>query len=324
MIRRAVIATLVGLCLAVCANCARAMDLANPEPTSYTCRGFDHVAEIFPPQCRQNPTDMPLCYMYSMGYRKVDAKLVWKAPLVNAGTFHMPYEALVSMDGILVTLNEYGKFGDKNTVVIYDKDGKLVKSYALEDLLPKEDLAKCALDMRGLLWNPEAKYFFLEKPARFYIVLKWGKTMEFMLKDGAFKYGLPTDFPDLAAVRKRQFPNEEAEVWPTNLRFSSITDVVALQPGKQPPQANHAEASDLNEAVSIGTAKLAELKKPAEKFKLVGAEQRILKDKYIWLLTFKSAELLPVDPAKQLIGLGVEIFIKIDLKTKETTVTYGE
>ncbi len=59
--------------------------------------------------------------------------------LVNA---EMPYEAILSMDGHLVTLNEWHHAGYEHAVVIYDQGGKLVKSYALDQLLPQTDMHK--------------------------------------------------------------------------------------------------------------------------------------------------------------------------------------
>src|SRR5438045_658016 len=75
-----------------------------PEPTSFHSRGFGFVAEAFPPKSRQNPGSRPLCYFYAVGYPgtewKVSARQIWRAELANA---RMPYQALVSMDGVLVT-----------------------------------------------------------------------------------------------------------------------------------------------------------------------------------------------------------------------------
>src|SRR4030081_1995993 len=78
---------------------APADDWGAPEPVSFHSRGFGYVAEIFPPQSRQNPTEKPLCYFYEVGYGggtewKIDAELKWKASLVNDV---MPDQAAISM-----------------------------------------------------------------------------------------------------------------------------------------------------------------------------------------------------------------------------------
>jgi len=82
-------------------------DWGAPEPTSYRCRGFGYVAEVFPPGSRQNDTDRAFCYFYETGYPgktwEVKAKLIWKGPLVNArdprqSPWGMPEDAIVSMD----------------------------------------------------------------------------------------------------------------------------------------------------------------------------------------------------------------------------------
>ena len=233
---RTALFSLVTLGLILCCGSTRALDLLRPEPTSFHCRGFGYVAEIFPPKSRQNPGDKPVCYLYQMGHPggtwKIDARLKWKAELINDQTtyYRMPLEVLLSMDGRLVTLNDYSRIGYKNAVVIYGSDGKLVKSWHLDKLIPKDELKQIELNMRGRWWNREARYFFLREPARLYILLKTGRAMEFSLKDGAFKYGAPAHFHGLAAVTKKRHPDKEAKVWATSLRFSSITDVLAAAP----------------------------------------------------------------------------------------------
>ena len=231
MRNRLIVAAAVACAWVAWAGSAPADDWAWPMATGYCCRGFGYVAEIFPPRSRQNPTEKAMCFFYAMGYPgreewRIDARLVWKGELVNAGAYRMPYQAVVSMDGVLVTLNDYAKIGEANVVVIYDAGGKLVKSYPLDALVPKEDAGKFDSGLSGRWWNAEAKYYFLRDPARLYVALKWGRVVEFMLKDGAFRYGAPADFPGLAAVMKNPYANEQAEVWATSLRFSSITDVL--------------------------------------------------------------------------------------------------
>jgi len=84
------------------------------------------------------------------------------------------------------------------------------------------------------------------------------------------------------------------------------------------------ETSDMAKAVSIGVATLAkELQSPVE-YKLTSVQQIYYEGKYIWRITFKPKKLLPADPSSQPIGAGGEVFINIDLDTKETVVRYGE
>ncbi len=225
-IRKSILAW-ASIVLCLCAPAA-ADDWGAPEPVSFHSRGFGYVAEIFPPDSRQNSTKRPFCYFYEVGYGgigwKVDAKLKWKAPLVND---LMPYQAVVSMNGRLVTLNEYAALGYKNAVAIYSPTGALVKTYQLDDLMPAADREKIETSMSSRWWNKGAKYFFLENPARLYVLLAEGKVLEFNLDTAQRKYGASTEFHDLARVMAKAInSNEETEIWATSLRFSSITDLV--------------------------------------------------------------------------------------------------
>jgi hypothetical protein len=218
----------LGLAVLCLSFSATADDWGAPNPVSFTSRGFGYVAEIFPPRSRQNTTDKPLCYFYETGDSggtawKIAAKLKWKAPLVNDA---MPYQAVVSTHGRLVTLNEYGALGYKNAVAIYGQTGALVKTYQLDELIPAGDSAKIETSMSSRWWNKDAKYYFLDNPGRLYIVLPWGKAVEFQLDTGRERYGPSAQFGELAkVVAKGNNSNEETEIWATSLRFSSITDL---------------------------------------------------------------------------------------------------
>ncbi len=220
------------LCLSFSAT---ADDWGAPEPVSFHSRGFGHVAEIFPPRSRQNPTEKPLCYFYEVGYGggtewKIDAKLKWKAPLVND---RMPHQGVVSMHGRLVTLNEYGALGYKNAVAIYSQTGALVRTYQLDEVIPASDVGKIETSESSRWWNKDAKYYFLDNPGRLYIVLTWGKAAEFYLDTGRHKYAPSAEFRDLAKVMAKGInSSEETEIWVTSLRFSSITDLMEAK-GKQ-------------------------------------------------------------------------------------------
>jgi hypothetical protein len=214
---------------------AAADEWGAPNPVSFNSRGFGYVAEIFPPRSRQNSTEKPLCYFYEMGYPggtvwKIDAKPKWKAPLVND---LMPYQAVVSMNGRLVTLNEYGALGYKNAVAIYSQTGALVKTYKLDELIPASDTGKIETSMSSRWWNKDVKYYFPDNPGRLYVILPWGKVAELYLDTDRYKYGPSAQFSELAKVlAKANNTNEETEIWTISLRFSSITDLMEAK-GKQ-------------------------------------------------------------------------------------------
>jgi len=229
--------TLAAGCLLSLAPSAFSDSWAYPEPTSFHSRGFSYVAEVFPPESRQNKGKKPVCYFYQMGYPgkqwDVQPKLLWKTELVNE---LMPLSAVVSMEQEVVTLNEYARAGYQNAVAIYSKQGQLVKSFRLDDLISEEDKPQFVNSAGSRWWNSEARYFFLTKPSRLYIVLKRDKVMEFSLSDGKFQAGKLADFPAVATLTKspQDTTDEEALIWSTSLRFSSITDV--LNPQIKPNQ----------------------------------------------------------------------------------------
>ena len=212
MLKFVLVLELVTLCLSLSAG---ADEWGAPTPVSFNSRGFGYVAEVFPPGSRQNPSKKPLCYLYQMGYGggtqwKVDATLKWKAPLVND---LMPYQAIVSMQGRLVTLNEYGALGYKNAVAIYSQTGTLVRTHQLDEFVPATDRGKIKTSTSLRWWNKDAKYYFLENPPRLYVVMPWGKVAEFYLDTERHKYGSATQFSELAKVRARgSNANEVTEV----------------------------------------------------------------------------------------------------------------
>ena len=137
---------------------------------------------------------------------RVDARqLVWKAELPV-----MPLEAVVSMDGTLVTLDADADSGTDHAVVVYDGRGHVVRSWKLDDLVACDDAAKLEQSKSSPHWTQGAKYYFIRD--KLYIALAFGKTIEIASsKDGRIKYGVAMPAVD---------NNAEAEVWSTSLRFS--------------------------------------------------------------------------------------------------------
>jgi len=230
---------LLGLLLVLFAAPAVGDDWALPAPTGFVSPGFSHVAEIFPPHSRQNPGERPLCFFYAVGYPgaawQVDAHLVWEGPLANE---RMPYEALISFDGDFVTLNEYGSVGYDNAVVIYGRDDRLVKAYALQDLIPADELqswehdGKVALSTSSRWWNKGASYYFLAEPRRLYVVLPWKAALKIPLDGSAPEFGPAARYAELAAPGANGAVAMQVGVSSLSLRFASITDVIAARLGR--------------------------------------------------------------------------------------------
>lgn len=223
--RLALAASLLLAVLAAATSPARADSWPAPAPVSFHARGFGLVAEVFPPRSRHNPSDRPRCFFYEVAHPgttwAVGATLRWEGPLANE---LMPAAAVVSMEGELVTLNEYANLGFRHAVVIYDRAGALVRSWALEELLSPQELAAVDRSVSSRWWTRGAEYHFVRDPARFYVVPARGRALEFSLSDGSFRAAPRAAFPALA----RPDANARVEVWATSLRFSSITD--ALRP----------------------------------------------------------------------------------------------
>jgi hypothetical protein len=217
--RSILVAALVALGLV--AHPAVADDWPSAHPQGWHARGFGKVAEMFPPKSRHNATDKPMVYVYDVAYPgtgwNVSAKLVWKGPLVNK---EAPYEAILSSDGWLVTLDDWANLGYGNAVVIYDPKGKLVAAKPLDDLLPA-DVADRDRSVSSRYWRKGAKYLFDTKQKLLQIQLANAGVIQLSLATGSHKYfAAGTPAPKLTRA-------EDAEVWPINLRFSSITDVLA-------------------------------------------------------------------------------------------------
>ena len=215
------------------ASAAVADDWGWPEPASFHARGFGFVAEIFPPGSRQNQGgDRAFCYFYEVGYPgtrwDVHAKLLWKAPVVNG---RMPVEGLVSMDGRLVTLNEWGAVGHAHAIVVYDRRGQLVADIQGDKVvaaLGPEGKAHLRPSESSLWWNQDAKYYFsrdgsspgsYRQGARLYVRLNWPRVVVVNLETGELKGGAPAEFPELTVIAADT--NAATAVWKTSLRFSS-------------------------------------------------------------------------------------------------------
>ncbi len=211
---------LVVALLALLAAPAAADDWPSPHPRSWHGQGFSRVVEVFPAQSRHNPSDKPLAYAYEVGSTgtawKADARLVWKGALANRWA---PYEAIVSSDGWLITLDEWGNLGFDHAIVVYDPAGKLIKAHKLDGLVPA-DVADRDRSKSSRYWRKGARYVLDPKAKLLQIWLDKAGVVEVSLASGAAQY--------VAADKARKPGSAElATINEISLRFSSITDVLA-------------------------------------------------------------------------------------------------
>jgi hypothetical protein len=207
---------------AVGASC----DRFAPQPVGFHARGFGYVAEVFPPKSRQNAGSRPLAYFYEVGYPGAEWR-VWTAELANP---QMPQAALVSMAGDFVTLDDHYQAGGEHALVIYDRGGRLIRSFSLKQLLDTADLAQVPLSDCGLLWRDGTTFYFTGTPdAKLFVVLPWGRVLELTLATAELRRGVLADFATLREVTAGRFPNEHVESWSLSLRFSSITDMTSVR-----------------------------------------------------------------------------------------------
>jgi len=201
-----------------------------PEPASFHARGMLLVAELFPPASRQNPGTHTLCYFYEVGYPgagwDIKPQLRWKRELAND---RMPVEAILSMDGWLVTFNDWGGMGMAHSIVVYDPRGRLVADWSGDQLFKEpalERIARQRTSVSSIWWNEKAKYYFT-RASTLFIALADNVVMRIDLARGSYRVGVAAAFPDYATVSGDS--NAVTEVWKTSLRFSSITDVLAAR-----------------------------------------------------------------------------------------------
>jgi hypothetical protein len=156
---------------------------------------------------------------------RVQARRVWTAEL---GAQRFPLAALVSQAGHLVTLDDHYEYGGGKALAIYDRDGRFIRSFTLDELLEPRDLAGVQLSDCGRAWRLGVRFFFTTTGnAKLYMLLPSRRAIELSLKTGVLRRGTLNGFPALGAIVARQFPNEETEVWVTSLRFSSISDLLS-------------------------------------------------------------------------------------------------
>ena len=109
----------------------------------------------------------------------------------------------------------------------------------------------------------------------------------------------------------------------------SLCSSFSFSQNEKPPLDTILGENEMREATKIAVhhvrEKLSEIKRAKrEDYRVVGTRNLLQKGNDIWMVTFKPTGLIPKNPEKEMIGLGGEIFITVDLKTKKCVMTYGQ
>ena len=198
-----------------------------PIPFSVVSGGHIYIAEIFPASTRYSDGNKPKCFLYrfkSYSLKKpVEVELIWEGNLANKVS---PVNAYLTIDGYLITFNEWHKVGFENSVVLYDNRGKLIKSYGLEDLLPEAEIKLVRRSKSSRWWNKNSKYYIDRLHHYLYVSLQDGKLLQINYKTGFTKYG-PSESFESIPIGKNNFLSFPITLSyrKIELRYSSITDI---------------------------------------------------------------------------------------------------
>lgn len=108
-------------------------------------------------------------------------KEVWSRHLVNN---HAPVRVFVADSGeYVVTMDEWHNVGDL-PVVIYGRDGELVRVHSTDSLGLKDDVLHIKMTVSSYWWNENSISFFGPDDEMFFIRLHWGKWIVLELRNG--------------------------------------------------------------------------------------------------------------------------------------------
>jgi hypothetical protein len=179
-------------------------------------------------------------------------RVVWERALVNETA---PTHAFIRDDGrYVVTLNEYRFGGARNALVIYGHDGRLLRHFLLQDLLPAEAWEDVKADRKRIDWLDGAKFTFTEDQPHFVITLRSGRAVRVDLSSLACIH----DGTDPLRAQLQTIPVEMLALMLGHLEGDAASDLqqrlAALQPD---PATTRPAAAEL--APDEMPANLAEL-----------------------------------------------------------------
>lgn len=103
-----------------------------------------------------------------------------------------------------------------------------------------------------------------------------------------------------------------------------LASACSCVPAKASPDKPGPATEDLARAVSLASAALGERPDAPEDMVAIGARQTIRDGRYVWIVTFKLARLLPADPSTGIVGLGGELRARVDLRSGDVVVGGGD
>jgi hypothetical protein len=165
---RASFLVLAGLLASV--GAAGADTWESPGPRDYTSPSRSRTFKVVPPQNWLSGKAQGALVLPGKDGKE---KTVWQRDLVN-----VPHQAFVSdHSDHVVTIDTYGRLGREHTLVIYDKDGKAVADYLLEDLLSEEEIRRHAVQTVSSRHWADGKFGFSKDGKEFVARLGWGKVI---------------------------------------------------------------------------------------------------------------------------------------------------
>lgn len=185
--RRGLLIALGGMCLLAHSCVCRADSWVNPTPRIFASDDGHWGLKVLPgtPRIGPIPADAVATGILLGINDDGSDRILWKMPLVN-----IPVQALVFKSYqklFVVTLDTWFRMGYEHSLVIYDKEGKVVRDLRLEDFLTeKEWRAHVDVSTSSRHWRKDAKFDFVhdEKNPKLLITFDWGKVLEVELPTG--------------------------------------------------------------------------------------------------------------------------------------------
>jgi hypothetical protein len=184
---RGLLIALGGMCvLAFCCIC-RADSWLNPTPRIFASDDGHWALKVLPETAPIGPVKadaIARAVLFGINGDGSD-RIVWKKPLINIPVRALLFKSYHRL--FVVTLDTWFRMGYEHSLVIYDKQGKLVRDLRLEDLLTEKEIrAHVTMSTSSRRWRKNANFNFVHDPEcpKLRITFDWGKVLEVELPTG--------------------------------------------------------------------------------------------------------------------------------------------